>query len=106
MGPWPEARDTYRDRSPIHAIDRLSCPVIFLQGSEDKVVPPNQADEMAKALDAKGLPVAYVLFEGEGHGFRQAVNIKRALESELSFYGQVFGFTPPGIDEPVAIRNL
>jgi len=106
VGPWPEARATYRDRSPIHAIGRLSCPVIFLQGSEDKVVPPNQADDMVSALDAKGQPVAYVLFEGEGHGFRQAENIKRALDAELSFYGQVFGFAPPGIDEPVAIRNL
>ncbi len=106
VGPWPEAKAVYRDRSPIHAIDRLNCPVIFLQGSEDKVVPPNQADDMVAALDAKGLPVAYVLFDGEGHGFRQAENIKRALVAELSFYGQVFGFEPPGIDEPVPIRNL
>ncbi len=106
VGPWPEARDIYVARSPIHHADRLSCPVIFFQGSEDKVVPPNQAEAMVAALRAKGIPVAYILFEGEGHGFRQAANIKRALEAELYFYGRVFGFAPAGIAEAVAIDNL
>jgi dipeptidyl aminopeptidase/acylaminoacyl peptidase len=98
--------DVYRDRSPIHPVDQLACPVIFLQGLEDRIVPPAQAEAMVAALDAKGLPVAYVAFEGEQHGFRQAANIRRALEAELDFYGRVFGFTPADAIEPVPIRNL
>lgn len=96
IGPYPEAAETYRSRSPIHFASRLSCPVILLQGAEDKVVPPNQAETFVDALRAKKLPFAYVLFPNEGHGFRQAANMQRAAESELSFYAKVFGFTPDG----------
>lgn len=106
VGPYPEAQDVYRARSPIHHVDQLACPVIFLQGLEDRIVPPAQAEAMVAALEAKGLPVAYVAFEGEQHGFRQAANIRRALEAELDFYGRVFGFTPADPIEPVPIRNL
>jgi dipeptidyl aminopeptidase/acylaminoacyl peptidase len=105
IGPYPETEDLYRLRSPLNHTDELSCPVILLQGLDDKVVPPSQAEDMVAALDAKGLPYAYVAFEGEGHGFRQAKNIERAAEAELSFYGQVFEFTPAGSIDPVAIHN-
>lgn len=106
IGPWPEAAERYRERSPIHHVEQLDCPVIFLQGLEDRIVPPSQAETMVAALEAKGLPVAYVAFEGEQHGFRQAANIRRALEAELYFYGRIFGFTPADSIEPVPIRNL
>jgi len=106
IGPYPEARDVYRARSPIHAIDRLACPLILFQGLEDKVVPPNQSQMMADAVAAKGLPVAYLAFEGEQHGFRKADTIIRCLEAELYFYGKVFEFTPADPIEPVAIVNL
>jgi dipeptidyl aminopeptidase/acylaminoacyl peptidase len=106
IGPYPEARETYRARSPIHFADRLSAALILFQGLEDKVVPPNQAELMAEAVRRKGLPVAYVPFPGEQHGFRKAENILRALEAELYFYGAVFGFTPADPLEPVAIDNL
>ena len=106
IGPYPERRDLYRERSPIHFINRLSCPLIIFQGLEDKVVPPNQAESMVEALRAKGLPVAYVPFEGEQHGFRRAENIKRALEAELYFYAKVFGFELADPVEPVLIENL
>jgi len=106
IGPYPERKDLYQARSPIHFTDRLSCPVIFFQGLEDKVVPPNQAEMMVAALKAKGLPVAYVPFEGEQHGFRRAENIKRALDGEFYFYSQVFGFQPAETLEPVLIENL
>jgi dipeptidyl aminopeptidase/acylaminoacyl peptidase len=84
----------------------LSAPVIFFQGLEDKIVPPNQAEMMVNALRAKGLPVAYITFEGEQHGFRQAANIKRALDGELYFYSRVFGFELADAVEPVPIENL
>ena len=106
IGPYPERRDLFIERSPIYHVDRLSCPVIFLQGNEDKVVPPSQAQLMVDALRKKGLPVAYILFEGEQHGFRQGKNIKRALEAELYFYAKVFGFEPADAIEPVPIENL
>ncbi|MBD2461521.1 S9 family peptidase [Oscillatoria sp. FACHB-1407] len=106
IGPYPERADLYQARSPIHFVDRLSCPVIFFQGDEDKIVPPNQAEMMVDALKAKGLPVAYVLFEGEQHGFRKAENIKRALDGELYFYAKIFGFDLADMIEPVAIENL
>ena len=86
IGPYPEKRDLYRERSPIHFTERLSCPVILFQGLEDKVVLPNQAEMMVEALRAKGLPVAYLPFAGEQHGFRRAENIKRSLDAELYFY--------------------
>ncbi len=92
IGPYPAMRDVYRARSPIHFVDRLSCALILFQGLEDKVVPPNQSEMMANAVRAKGLPVEYVTFAGEQHGFRRAETIVRSLEAELSFYGAVFGF--------------
>jgi dipeptidyl aminopeptidase/acylaminoacyl peptidase len=106
MGPYPEKREVYIARSPINFTDQLSCPVIFFQGLEDKVVPPNQAETMVEALRAKGIPVAYLAFAGEQHGFRQAENIKRALDAELYFYSRVFGFELPEPVEPVQIDNL
>ena len=106
VGPYPAARAIYRERSPIHFTERLSCPLILFQGLEDKVVPPNQSELMRDALRSKGLPVIYVTFEGEGHGFRKAENIIRALETELSFYAQVFGFTPADPIEPVEVEHL
>ena len=105
VGPWPEAADVYRARSPIHAPDRLSAPVIIFQGLEDKVVPPAQAEVMVEALRAKGLPFAYVTFEGEQHGFRKAETIVRAAEAELYFYGRILGFEPADDIEPVPISN-
>ncbi len=106
IGPLPAAEALYEARSPIHFTEQLDCPVIFLQGLEDKVVPPNQAEAMVQALEAKGLPVAYLTFEGEGHGFRRSDSIKRALEAVLSFYGRVFGFTPADDLPPLRITNL
>ncbi len=105
VGPWPAAADEYHRRSPIHAADGISAPVILFQGLEDKVVPPAQSEVMVEALRAKGLPYAYVTFEGEQHGFRQAANIVRAAEAELWFYGQVLGFQPADDIEPVPISN-
>ncbi len=105
IGRWPEDREIYEARSPLHHAAGLNCPVIFFQGLEDKVVPPNQAEAMVAALREKGIPVAYVAFEGEGHGFRQADNIQRALEGELAFYGRVFGFEPADRIEPLDIDN-
>jgi len=106
VAPYPERADLYRERSPIHHTNLLSAPVIFFQGLEDKIVPPNQAEMMFNALRAKGLPVAYIAFEGEQHGFRQAANIKRALDGEIYFYSRVFGFELADNVEPVPIENL
>jgi dipeptidyl aminopeptidase/acylaminoacyl peptidase len=106
IGPWPQAEALYRERSPIHFTDRLSCPVILLQGLEDEVVPPAQAEMMAAALDAKAIPYAYLPFPGEQHGFRQAAHIRRALEAELYFYGRVFGFDLADPVDPVPIAHL
>jgi dipeptidyl aminopeptidase/acylaminoacyl peptidase len=106
IGPYPERKDLYEMRSPMHFIHQLSCPVIFFQGLEDKVVPPNQAEMMVEALKTKGLPVAYVAYEGEQHGFRRAENIKRTLEGELYFYSRIFGFELAEAIEPVPIHNL
>lgn len=106
LGPYPERRDIYFERSPINFPERLSCPVIFFQGLEDKVVPPDQAEKMVEAMRAKRIPVAYVAFEGEQHGFRQAGNIKRALDGELYFYSRVFRFELAERVEPVKIENL
>ena len=96
LAPMPERERLYLERSPIHAADRLSCPVIFFQGLDDKVVPPAQSETMVAALRARGIPVAYLAFEGEGHGFRKKDSLLRALEAELSFYAQVFGFVAAG----------
>jgi dipeptidyl aminopeptidase/acylaminoacyl peptidase len=101
IGPYPADVEVYRERSPIHHTEGFACPLIVFQGLEDAVVPPDQAEMIVDALRAKGLPVAYVAFEGEQHGFRQAPNIIRSLEAELWFYGKVFGFTPADPIEPV-----
>ena len=106
VGPWPEAAAVYRERSPIHHAERLSCPIIFFQGLEDAVVPPNQAELMVEALRRKGLPVAYLTFAGEQHGFRQAKTIQTVLRAELAFYGRVFGFTPADGLAGLVIDNL
>ncbi|HEX8178310.1 MAG TPA: S9 family peptidase [Pyrinomonadaceae bacterium] len=106
IGPYPARADIYHARSPINFTAQLSCPVIFFQGLEDKVVPPNQAELMVDALRQKGLPVAYVPFAGEQHGFRRAENIKRALDGELYFYARVFNFPLADPVEPVPIENL
>jgi dipeptidyl aminopeptidase/acylaminoacyl peptidase len=106
IGAYPEEQALYKERSPINHIDALSCPAIFFQGLEDKVVPPNQAEMMVTALREKGLPVAYLAFEGEAHGFRQAETIKRTLSAELQFYGKVLGFVPAGEFAPLDIENL
>jgi dipeptidyl aminopeptidase/acylaminoacyl peptidase len=105
VGPYPEARELYRERSPIHHVHRMSAPVILFQGLDDKIVPPNQAEIMVEGLQAKGIPYAYIPFEGEGHGFRRAENIKRTLDGELYFYSRVFGFDLPDSVEPVDIEN-
>ncbi|MBX2810004.1 MAG: prolyl oligopeptidase family serine peptidase [Cellvibrionaceae bacterium] len=94
VGPYPEDKDLYQQRSPIHHVDQLNCPVIFLQGLEDKVVPPNQAETMVKALAERNIPVAYASYRGEGHGFRKAETIRHALEVEYGFYAAIFGFNP------------
>jgi dipeptidyl aminopeptidase/acylaminoacyl peptidase len=106
IGPYPAAKDLYVARSPIHFTDRLSSALILFQGLDDKVVPPNQSEMMATAARAKGLPVAYLAYAGEQHGFRKSENIIRSLEAELYFYGKVFGFTPADAIEPVVIDNL
>lgn len=106
VGPYPEDQSVYQERSPIRHVEQLQCPVIFLQGEEDKIVPPNQAEAMVKALTEKGIANAMVLFPEEGHGFRQGPNIERALEAELYFYGRVFNFTPADPIEPLDIANL
>ena len=106
VGPYPEMRELYRERSPIHHVEGFSCPLIVLQGLDDPVVPPNQAEAIVAAVRSRRLPVAYVAFPGERHGFRRAETIQRALEAELSFYGQVFGFVPAGEIEPVEVENL
>lgn len=98
IAPWPEGEAVYTERSPIHSVDRLSTPLAVFQGSEDRIVPPEQAETMVAALRDKGVPHAYLLFPGEQHGFRQAVNIRTALDGELSFYGQVLGFELPAAE--------
>jgi dipeptidyl aminopeptidase/acylaminoacyl peptidase len=106
VGPYPEERALYQQRSPIDHIDGVTCPVIVFQGLEDKIVPPNQSELIVQALRKNGIPVAYLTFEGEQHGFRRAETIKRTLEAELYFYGRVFGFELAEPVEPVRIENL
>jgi dipeptidyl aminopeptidase/acylaminoacyl peptidase len=108
IGPYPQERELYVQRSPIHFTNRLSCPVIFFQGLDDKVVPPDQAVKMFEEVRSKGIPTAYVPFEGEQHGFRKAESIKRALEVELYFYSKVFGFplAEPPLSKPLVIENM
>ncbi len=106
IGPYPEMRARYVERSPIHHVDQLSSPILLLQGTEDKVVPPNQASMMADAARAKGLPVAMIMFEGEGHGFRRTDSIKAATEAQLYFLGRILGFDPADDVPPIKIDNL
>ena len=106
IGPYPERRDLYIARSPLHHLDGLNRPVIFFQGLDDKVVPPNQAEMIFDALRTRGVVTAYVPFAGEQHGFRKAENICRALEGELYFFARVFGFAPADPIPPVPIANL
>ncbi len=106
VGPYPEAADVYRARSPVHAVDRLNCPIIFFQGLADKVVPPAQTESMVNALRTKRLPVAYLSFPNEQHGFRHAETIKRVLDAELSFYARIFGFALAEDLPELTIENL
>jgi dipeptidyl aminopeptidase/acylaminoacyl peptidase len=106
IGPWPEAKALYDARSPINHLDRFATPLLILQGAEDPIVPPNQAHMIRDALQARGVPVACIEFEGEGHGFRRAENIIHAKEAELYFYGRVFGFEPADAIEALEIANL
>ena len=106
VGPYPEAAALYRERSPNFFMDRFSCPVLILQGLDDKVVPPAQAEAIVAALAANGIPHAYIAFEGEGHGFRGAYAIRRTIEARLSFLGQVFGFVPDDQLEPLEVPGL
>ena len=106
IGPYPERKDLYHDRSPLNFTDRISCPVLILQGAEDRVVPPAQAEQIVDGLWERRLPHAYILYPGEDHGFRAAENIIRSFESELSFLGQVFGFTPADEIEPIEVAFL
>jgi dipeptidyl aminopeptidase/acylaminoacyl peptidase len=106
IGPYPERADLYRERSPINFVDRLERPLLLLQGLDDEVVPPSQAEAMVRVLERKGIPYAYLPFEGEGHGFRKLENIRRALEAELAFMARIFGFEPADALEPLAIAHL
>jgi dipeptidyl aminopeptidase/acylaminoacyl peptidase len=106
VGPYPEAAELYGQRSPVHFLDQISCPVLVMQGLDDKVVPPSQAEAIVEALLANGIPHAYLPFEGEGHGFRGAAAIRRSLDAGLSFLGQVFGFEPADALEPLEMPGL
>ncbi|MBL8925692.1 MAG: S9 family peptidase [Pseudonocardia sp.] len=106
VGPYPEARAVYLERAPITHVERFASPLIVLQGAEDPIVPPAQSETIVAALRAKGVPVAYLLFDGEQHGFRRAENLRRALDAELSFYAQVLGFPLDENIVPVEVENL
>jgi dipeptidyl aminopeptidase/acylaminoacyl peptidase len=106
VGPYPQEAARYHARSPIHFVDRISTPMLVLQGADDRVVPPSQAELIVGALDRREVPHAYLLYEGEGHGFRKAENIADSLEAELSFYGQVLGFEPAGPLRTLRIEHL
>ncbi|MFI5613103.1 S9 family peptidase [Amycolatopsis sp. NPDC051903] len=108
IGPYPEKRDVYVERSPLHHVDAFSRPLLVLQGADDPVVTPRQSELIVDALRARKVPVAYLLFAEEQHGFRKAETLRRALDAELGFYGQLLGFPlPEGEDiEPVEIENL
>jgi dipeptidyl aminopeptidase/acylaminoacyl peptidase len=106
VGKWPDAIDLYRDRSPVTHADSISRPLLLLQGLDDKVVPPAQAEVIVEALEERGIPYAYIAFAGEGHGFRKSENAKRALEAHVSFLAQIFGFDPADHFQPIEIENL
>jgi len=106
VGPYPARKDLYYERSPVNFVDNLNVPIIVFQGLEDKIVPPSQSEIIVQALKKKGLPHAYLAFEGEQHGFRKAESIIRCAEAELYFYGRVFGFTPADAIAPVPIEPV
>jgi dipeptidyl aminopeptidase/acylaminoacyl peptidase len=106
IGPYPKDRQLYLERSPINHLDQLSAPMLLLQGTEDMVVPPEQAEMLAAAARRRGLPVALIMFEGEGHGFRRAETIKAAIEAQIYFLGRIFGFEPADQVPPISIDNL
>jgi dipeptidyl aminopeptidase/acylaminoacyl peptidase len=106
IAPAPESAMLYLLRSPIHHTDQLKRPMIFFQGLDDKVVPPQQSEVMVRALRERGVPVAYMTLEGEGHGFRKADSIVRTLEAELYFYQRIFALVPAAAPAPVAIENF
>lgn len=105
VGPLPQAANIYAERSPINAIDRIRAPLLILQGAEDKIVPPSQSEAIAEALRRRGQPVAYLLFAGEGHGFRSQEALKHAVEAHLSFVGTVLGFAPADAVSKLKIDN-
>jgi dipeptidyl aminopeptidase/acylaminoacyl peptidase len=106
IGPYPKDRASYVERSPIHHLDRLSAPILLLQGTDDTVVLPKQAEMLAEAAHQKHLPVAVIMFEGEGHGFRKAETIKAATEAQIYFLGRILGFEPADQVSPIPIENL
>jgi dipeptidyl aminopeptidase/acylaminoacyl peptidase len=106
LGPYPAAKAVYESRSPLNHLDGFKVPLIVLQGADDPVVPPNQSERIVAALRKRGVPVAYLLFPGESHGFRKPQNTTRALQAELSFYGRIFGFTPADSLPPLQIEGL
>jgi dipeptidyl aminopeptidase/acylaminoacyl peptidase len=106
VGPWPEAAELWAERSPVRHAEQLSRPLLILQGDEDEVVPPAQSEEIVRALQRRGLPYAYLLFEGEQHGFRKMESISRGLSAELTFYGKILGFEPADRLPPLEIVNL
>jgi dipeptidyl aminopeptidase/acylaminoacyl peptidase len=106
LGPYPEAKQVYLERSPLHVADKIRAPVVFFQGLEDEVVPPSQAEAMVRALRRTETPLAYLPFAGEQHGFRKAETRIRCLEAELYFYGRVFSFEPADKIDPILIENL
>ena len=106
IGPYPARADLYRERSPVHFVDRLERPLLLFQGLDDMMVPPSQAEMMVEVLERKRIPHAYITFEGEGHGFRKQENIERTLEATLAFIGRIFGFEPADEIEPVEIAHL
>jgi dipeptidyl aminopeptidase/acylaminoacyl peptidase len=103
IGPYPKEKALYQERSPIHRADHITCPLLLLQGAEDPIVPPNQSELMYKSLIQRGIPTAYLVFEGEQHGFRQAKNIRRSLEAQEYFLSQVFGYSLADPVEPIEI---
>jgi dipeptidyl aminopeptidase/acylaminoacyl peptidase len=105
VGPWPAAKAVYDERSPINHLDGFRSPLIVFQGLEDAVVPPAQSERIVAALDAKGVPHAYLAFEGEQHGFRKAESIVRVLEANLAFFRRVLGLPDPEGLPPVDIHH-
>ncbi|MEE8119093.1 MAG: prolyl oligopeptidase family serine peptidase, partial [Gammaproteobacteria bacterium] len=106
IGPLPESMVDWKERSPLYSANKLACPVIFFQGLKDEIVKPDQAKRMVDALKKKKLPVAYLTFKDEAHGFRSADAIKQCIEAELVFYGRVLGFKPAGRLASLDIENL